>query len=96
MARSIALSSGFADASSGLADTYVRPGSFRNGSGRPASRARVRSMVARLADWLRKSHQRSVERDIESYLADRGFDHFTDSIERDIEYRFLSRQHDRL
>ena len=68
--------------SNDFADTYSPP----------AVPAPVRATWRRLIDWLSRSQQRSVEHEIESYLAQRGFDHFTDSIERDIEYRFLARQ----
>jgi hypothetical protein len=78
MARSIALTDGFAD-------TYALP----------TAAAPARTMFGRLMDWLSKSQQHDVDREIESYVAERGFDHFTDSIERDIEYRFLARQHER-
>jgi len=75
MARSIALSNGFAG-------TYSLP---------PAP-APARTTFGRIFDWLSNSQQRAVDREIETYLADRGVDHFTDSIERAIEYRFLARQ----
>ena len=67
-------------------------------SGFPTSYARrtapfsARRVLRRIGDWLSNSQQREVERDIESYLAERGFDHLTDSVERDIEYRFLARR----
>ena len=74
MARSIALTDGFAD-------TYTLP--------TPA--ARGRSIFGRIMSWLNKSQQGGVEREIHGYIAERGFDHFTDAIERDIECRFLAR-----
>ena len=76
MARSIALTNGFAD-------TYALP--------TPAAPART-TFGRRIMNWLNKSQQHGVEREINHYVAERGFDHFTDSIERDIECRFLARQ----
>ena len=68
-----------------VADTYA-----------PPTRApRGRTLFGRLMDWLSKSQQHGIEREIHSYVVDRGFDHFTDSIERDIECRFLARQPER-
>jgi len=64
-----------------FADTYALP--------TPA--ARGRTFFNRLMNWLSKSQQQDVEREIHGYIAERGFDHFTDSIERDIECRFLAR-----
>jgi hypothetical protein len=69
----------------GFAETYTLP--------TPA--ARGGTLFGRIMDWLSKSQQHGVEREIHSYIADRGFDHFTDSIERDIECRFLARQPER-
>jgi hypothetical protein len=54
-----------------------------------------RTIFSRITDWLSRSQQQDVEREIDSYVAERGFDHFTDSIERDIECRFLARHPDR-
>ena len=68
-----------------FADTYALP--------TPA--ARGRTIFGRLMNWLGKSQQQGVEREIHDYVAERGFDHFTDAIERDIEYRFLARQPER-
>ena len=70
-------------------------------SGLPARETRAtsplsaRRAIRRLADWLSRSLQHDVEREIATYLEDRGVDHFTDSIERDIESRFLARQAER-
>lgn len=67
-------------------------------SGFPAPYARrtapfsVRRVLRLIGDWFSSSQQREVDREIESYLAERGLDRFTDSIERDIENRFLARQ----
>jgi hypothetical protein len=52
-------------------------------------------MFGRTLGRLFKARRPDVDREIEHYLADRGYDHFTDSIERDIEHRFLARQHER-
>lgn len=79
MARSIALANGFVD-------TYALP---------TAAAPRRTAFGRRIMSWLTKSQQRGVEREIHTYVAERGFDHFTDSIERDIECRFLARQADR-
>ena len=68
-----------------LADTYASS----------TRAARGRTLFGRVMDWLSKSQQHGVEREIHGYVADRGFDHFTDSIERDIECRFLARQPER-
>jgi len=66
----------------GFAETYTLP--------TPA--APGRTMFGRIMDWLSKSQQQGVEREIHGYVAERGLDRFTDSIERDIECRFLARQ----
>ena len=82
MTRSIALSPGFADSSYGAAHSYA-----------PATApASSQTIFGRILDRLLKARQRDLDREIEHYLAERGYDHFTDSIERDIEYRFLGRQ----
>ncbi len=82
MTRSIALSPGFADSSHGAAHSYS-----------PATAAaRAQTIFGRILDRLLKARQRDLDREIEHYLAERGYDHFTDSIERDIEHRFLGRQ----
>ncbi|HEY1541139.1 MAG TPA: hypothetical protein VGG01_01915 [Xanthobacteraceae bacterium] len=78
MTRSIALTNGFAD-------TYALP---------TPKAPRQAAFGGRIMNWLTKSQQHGVEREIHNYVAERGFDHFTDSIERDIECRFLARQHD--
>jgi hypothetical protein len=75
-----------------MARSLALPSGFPTRYSRAASPFSARRAFRRLADWLSKSQQRGVDREIETYIADRGFDHFTDSIERDIEYRFLARQ----
>jgi hypothetical protein len=75
-----------------MTKSLALPSGFPGAYARAASPFSARQAFHRLADWLSKSQQRGVDREIETYIADRGFDHFTDSIERDIEYRFLARQ----
>lgn len=75
-----------------MAKSLALPSGFPTRYARPASSFSARRAFRRLADWLSKTQQRSADREIETYLADRGFDHFTDSIERDIEHLFLARQ----
>lgn len=65
-----------------FADTYTLP----------TPTARGRTTFGRIMNWLSKSQQDGVEREIHGYVVERGFDHFTDAIERDIECRFLARQ----
>jgi hypothetical protein len=75
-----------------MAKSLAIPSGFPTPYARRAAPFSAQRVLRRIGDWFSNSQQRDVERDIESYLANRGFDHFTDSIERDIEYRFLARQ----
>jgi hypothetical protein len=75
-----------------MAKSLAIPSGFPAPYARRAAPFSARRVLRRIGEWFSKSQQREVDRDIESYLVDRGFDHFTDSIERDIEYRFLARQ----
>ena len=54
-----------------------------------------RPFFSRIMEWLSRSQQQDIEREIDGYVAERGFDHFTDAIERDIECLFLARQSNR-
>jgi hypothetical protein len=75
-----------------MSKSLALPSGFPTGYSRAASPFSARRALGRLIGWLRKSRQRGVDREIAHFLAERGFDHFTDSIERDIENRFLARQ----
>jgi hypothetical protein len=75
-----------------MAKSLAIPSGFPTPYARRAAPFSARRVLRRIGAWFSNSQQRDVERDIESYLANRGFDHFTDSIERDIEHRFLARQ----
>jgi hypothetical protein len=75
-----------------MAKSLALPSGFPTPYARRAAPFSARRVLRRIGDWFSNLQQREVERDIESYLAERGFDHFTDSIERDIEHRFLARQ----
>jgi len=66
----------------GFADTFAPTA--------PATAARP--LLSRAIDWLTRSRQRGTEREIAQYLKTLGVDHMTDSIEREIEMRFLSHQ----
>jgi hypothetical protein len=95
MARSIALSPGFADTSARVADSFApakAPAPVPSGR---AKSAPAKSIIGRILARLLKARQNDLDRAIEHYLADRGYDHFTDSIERDIEQRFLGRAPER-
>jgi len=50
-----------------------------------------RPLLRRAIDRLTRSQPRDTDREIVRYLKSNGFDHVTDSIEREIERRFLSR-----
>ena len=71
--------------SPGFTDTYAPPRRVL-----PA-----RTMLSRVMNWLMRSQQRHVDDQITRYLEDSGVDRLSDSVERDIEYRFLARQHER-
>jgi hypothetical protein len=75
-----------------MAKSLAIPSGFPTRHTRRAAPFSVRDLLRLIGDWFSNSQQREVERDIETYLAERGLDRFTDSIERDIEYRFLARQ----
>ncbi len=75
-----------------MAKSLAIPSGFATTRARSVAPFSLRRALRRIGDWFRNSQQREVDRDIESYLAERGFDRFTNSIERDIEYRFLARQ----
>lgn len=75
-----------------MAKSLAIPSGFPARYTRRAPPFSVRHVLHRIGDWFSNSQQREVDRDIENYLAERGLDRFTDSIERDIEYRFLARQ----
>ena len=78
-----------------MAKSLAIPSGFPTRYPRRAAPFSVRDVLRSIGDWFSNSQQREVEREIQTYLADRGFDHFTDSIERDIECRFLARQPER-
>ena len=82
MARSIPFSPG-------IADSYAAPS--------PPSQisAHHRPLPGRIMDWLMKSQQRRADRQIAQYLKNYGAQRISDSLERDIECRFLARQHER-
>jgi hypothetical protein len=64
---------------------------LRNTALTPTSLSPKRGMFARLIDAMMASRQRQVDREIARYLAATGScDRLTDSIEREIEHRFLS------
>jgi hypothetical protein len=75
-----------------MAKSLAIPSGFPTSYARRTAPFSVRRVLRRIGDWFSNSQQREVERDIEHYLAERGLDRFTDSIERDIEHRFLARQ----
>jgi hypothetical protein len=64
---------------------------LRNTALTPTSLSPKRGMFARLIDAMMASRQRRVDREIARYLAATGASgRLTDSIEREIEHRFLS------
>lgn len=75
-----------------MAKSLAIPSGFPTSYSRRTAPFSARRVLRRIGDWFSNAQQRDVERDIESYLAERGLDHLTDSIERDIEFRFLARQ----
>jgi hypothetical protein len=62
----------------------------------PTSAAATRSAFARLVGWLTWSGRDTTDREIAHYLVDLGVDHLTDSIEREIEYRFIAPRNGRI
>ena len=75
-----------------MAKSLAIPSGFSTPYARRTAPFSVRRVLRLIGDWFSSSQQREVDREIESYLAERGLDRFTDSIERDIENRFLARQ----
>jgi hypothetical protein len=64
---------------------------LRNTALTPTSLSPKRGMFARLIDAMMASRQRRVDREIARYLVATGASgRLTDSIEREIEHRFLS------
>ena len=55
------------------------------------SSASRRPKLTRLIDWLMRARQRETDRAIAHYVQSHGIDHLTDSVEREIEQRFLAR-----
>ena len=85
----------------GPAESYQTPTSnfpmrsSTRASGRPAARISGRSWSNLVLSWLMRSQQHRRDQHIERYLRESGIERFTDTVERDIEYRFLAGQQTR-
>jgi hypothetical protein len=54
-----------------------------------------RGVLSRVLAWLTEAQQRRADRQIARFLRDAGIERISDSLEREIEHRFLARKQER-